>query len=411
MAYVSREDGERFIIPSYRDVLVVKKQALLRKEILLLSSDYGGYITLQRKNVDQYEVAFSTEAGYLLGETVWSYFKRPQDLLYCEAIPNTSEAILVIVKSGIVYLDGVFPIDAIIDELLIFHTQKNNFEIYIYGDVPISKTPEDGKFVFDSSSVKSFNVLDKPVFPTLPTVKAFQLQPVNVVLKSKGIGGLPTKTIILAIAALGFVWVAWSFLTAEKKEGPVIYIRAPSAYQTYISILSSPDPAQQVRWVSTNLWLLSTIPGWSPLAVDFVKGALKASVKSDGARTNLLYVWADANHATVSIEKEGFYLTIFSGLNNRPGPSTISNLDRVVAAIIDSLSYVSPNATIQVGLPVNKGVYSEREIKLAFTDVTPATLDLIGQQLKNLPLVLNNISITMDNGFVSGTISLKALGS
>ena len=80
---------------------------------------------LLRKNADQYEVAFSPDPGYLFGESVWHYFKRPLDLVYCEAIPNTSEAILVIVKAGIVYLDGSFPLDSIFDEISYFsHATK-----------------------------------------------------------------------------------------------------------------------------------------------------------------------------------------------------------------------------------------------------------------------------------------------
>src|SRR5581483_6511953 len=105
-----------------------------------------------------------------------------------EAIPNTSEAILVIVKSGSVYLDGSFSIESIAEELVVFRTQQNNFEIYTYGDVPISQSSEEGKFTLDPSSVHSFQVLDKPVFPTLPLLKSCQLQLVNVALKNQGIG-------------------------------------------------------------------------------------------------------------------------------------------------------------------------------------------------------------------------------
>src|SRR5688572_11892417 len=105
MPYITREDGEHFVIPSYRDVLVVKQKNQLKKEILLLSQSYGEYITLQKKGGNQYEVAFSPDTGYLLGESIWYHFKRPVDLIYCEAIPNTTEAILVIVKSSSVYLD------------------------------------------------------------------------------------------------------------------------------------------------------------------------------------------------------------------------------------------------------------------------------------------------------------------
>ena len=104
MAYLTREDGEHFVIPSYREVLSAKQKSVLKKDILLLSQSYGEYITLQRKSPVQYEVAFSPDTGYLLGETVWQHFKRPADLIYCEAIPGTTEAILVIVKAGSVYL-------------------------------------------------------------------------------------------------------------------------------------------------------------------------------------------------------------------------------------------------------------------------------------------------------------------
>src|SRR6185436_11059386 len=118
----------------------------------------------------------SQESGYLLGESIWHYFKRPFDLIYCEAIPGTTEAILVIVKAGSVYLDGSFPVDSIPEELLVFRTQQNNFYIYIQGNVPISERPSPEKFSLDPSSVRSFKVLDTPVFPTLPLVKTFQLQ-------------------------------------------------------------------------------------------------------------------------------------------------------------------------------------------------------------------------------------------
>ena len=231
----------------YRDVLDAKKPALFRKEVLSLSSSYGDYIALQRKNTDQYEVAFSSDPGYLLGETVWHYLKRPQDLIYCEAIPDSTEAILVIVKSGSVYLDGNFSLDTIPDELVIFQTQKNDFEIVIYGDVPISQFPEDGTFSFSESSVKSFTILPEPIFPTLPIVKAFQLQLVDAVLNATGIGVFPLKKVVLGLVAVGCVWMAWAYLSTHKPELPQVLIKATNPYQNYISYLSSADPVEEVN--------------------------------------------------------------------------------------------------------------------------------------------------------------------
>lgn len=100
MTYISREDGEHFVIPSYRDVLAGKQKNTLKSEIVSLSKSYGEFITLQRKTPTKYEVAFSTERGYLLGESIWHFFGQPLDMVYCEELPGTTDAILVIGKSG-----------------------------------------------------------------------------------------------------------------------------------------------------------------------------------------------------------------------------------------------------------------------------------------------------------------------
>src|SRR5579883_156804 len=412
MPFITREDGERFVIPSYRDILSAKKSNLLRREILLLSSNYGEYIVLQRKNVNQYEIAFSPDPGYLLGESIWNYFKRPQDLIYCEAVPNTSEAILVIVKSGSVYLDGVFPVDVIVDELLVFRTQQNYFEIYTYGDVPISKQPQEGKFDFADSSVKSFSVLDKPVFPTLPTVKTFQLQPVESVLRAKGIGVFPVGRLLLVLAAAAFVVILGYLISSHKKELPQVIVRATNPFQGYYDTLNSPDPADQVRWIASNLWLLTTIQGWYPQSVLFTDYTLDALMKSEGTRTNILFDWALHNNGNIDVRTDGFHLTIEGGFFNRGINTTIMPLTKVVATIIDRLSYVLPGNNLDVGLNINRGRYSELQLTITFIDITPTTLDLISRQLRGLPLVLLKLTARMsNNGLISGTIILKALGS
>ncbi len=410
MPVITREDGERFIVPTYRDVLSAKKPGLLKREILLLSTNYGEYITLQKKTASQYEVAFSPEPGDLLGETVWSYFKRPRDLVYCEEIPDTNEAILVIVKSGSVYLDGVFPKESIPDELIVFQTQQNNFEIYLYGDVPITQTEEIGKFTFEASSVKSFTILDKPVFPTMPLVKQFQLQLVDVTLKGQGIGNFPTKQVFSLLLLIGLVWLAWLFLST-RKELPSAIINVVNPYQNYLVQLSSPDPSIELYRLSNSIILLYTIPGWEPVAINYSGGMVRASVKSLGMRSNTLFDWAAKNKAKVELMPDGFYLTLNNYLANRPEPTSIYEQKYVIANLIDRLSYILPGNTLSMGASINRGKYTETQLTVKFTDITPTTLNLIGQQLRRLPLVLSNVSVTLNNSSLSGTIVLTALGS
>lgn len=411
MAYITREDGERFVIPSYRDVLSVKKQNLLKREMLLLSASYGEYATLQKKNADQYEVAFSPDPGYLLGETVWHHFKRPVNLVYCEAIPDSDEAILVIVKSGSVYLDGSFPIDSIPEELVVFKTQQNHFDIYLYGDVPISRTPESGKFMFDADSVKSFTLLPAPVFPTLRTVKTFQLQPVDAVLEAKGIGVFPLKKVILGIVFLGLVWTGYTFITTHKKELPRVIVGAVNPFQLYIDALTSPSPAEEIKRFDRTLALLLTAPGWYPETLVYSNGKVVAAMKTQGVRTNVLFEWAKKNNATVDILPTGFFVTFsFTQLNRFP-PTQIHEVKEVVGSLIDRLSYILPGNNLALSATANKGRYSEVNLTLNVSNVSINTLDLIADQLKNLPLILSKVSVTYDNGAISGTINLTALGN
>lgn len=411
MPYITREDGERFIIPSYRDVLSAKKPGLLKKEIMLLTSSYGEYITLQKKGPEQYEVAFSNEPGALLGENVWQYFKRPRDLIYCEAIPNTNEAVLVIVKSGSVYLDGSFPIDSIAEELIIFQTQQNNFDIYIYGDVPLSERPEPGKFSFNPTSVHSFTRLDRPVFATMPVVKAFQLQLVDVVLRSQGIGIFPIKKIVAAIVTMGLLWMGWNFILTHKKELPQVLVGVVSPYEAYSYTLTSPNPVDELKAVINETTALLTISGWYPASIKYSKGIVLAQMKSYGARTNILFSWAEKNNADIQIKPDGFYLSMPISVSKRFPPTAINSLNDVIANLIDRLSYIIVGNPLTIGDIQDKGQYSETEITVNFSDISVSVFRLIGQQFRSLPLVLTSVDITVNDGSLSGSIVLKALGN
>lgn len=418
MPHITREDGERFIIPSYRDIISAKKASLLKKEIMLLSASYGDYITIQKKSISQYEVAFSIEPGYLLGECAWQYFKRPADMIYCEAIPNTNEAVLVIVKSGSVYLDGSFPIDSIVDELLIFKSQQNNFDIYTYGDVPISQAPEDGKFSFDFSSVKSFVELEAPVFPTLPSVKAFQLQPVDSVLASHGIGVLPVKQMVIAflvMAAMAFV--IW-FITFHKEKVPEAIVSVVevhvSPYQAYVDQLNTPDPVNEIQQIFNATNMIYSIPGWTATSIDYetgLPGKLKATVQSKGARLGILFDWATKSNATVLISPSAVYVNMLVFSPKRPPTKNISSLQNVIASMIDNLSYIIPGNNLKLGPILDRKQFKETMLTIDFGPITPILLLSIGEQLKGLPLVLSKMSIHLDDAGVSGTIVLKALGN
>jgi hypothetical protein len=412
MPYITREDGEHFVIPSYRDVLTVKQKSQLKKDILLLSQSYGEYITLQKKSAAHYEVAFSPDTGYLLGESIWHHFKRPLDMIYCEAIPNTTEALLVIVKAGSVYLDGSFPLDSIPEELIIFLTQQNNFEIYTYGDVPISETPESGKFSFEASSVKAFKILEKPVFPTLPLLRIYQLQLVDPVLKAQGIGVFPTRQVITVVIIAGLLWMVWSYLTTKRTEVPTA---APVAnpYQVYFDTLSSPAPEQEVNQLLDTMNVLGTMPGWTIKDINYSNEAVTASVVSRGGKTEDLFAWAATQHITVNLKKDGIEITTSITVPNRSKPTKIYGIKDVIALFIDRLATVYPGNHLTLSDVTSKGKFKDVSITMALENVSPLVMQLIGKQFRDLPLVLHDIKLNMQQGnnTFNGSITIEALGS
>ncbi len=410
MPYITREDGERFVIPSYRDVITSKSASALKKEIVTLSESYGEYITLQRRSRTVYDVAFSPDTGYLLGESIWHNFNRPMDMIFCESVPNTTEAILVIVKDGGVYLDGRFPLDTIPEELIIFLTQQSHFEIYIYGDVPISETPMEGKFSFDANAVKSFKVLDAPVFNTLPLLKNYQFQLVEPTLKRYGIGGIQASQVIGILVLAGVAWFGWSYFTAK----PVVVETQPqiNPYQGFYDAFQSPAPDKQIAAVTDALSLLITIPGWGVSDVTFSNGVLVATMRSSGTSIESLMAWAAKNNDTVAIKNDGVKMNVNIDAMKRPMPEKIYPVQQSLAVIIDRLSKVYRGNSLTTAETANNGVYTSMTVTISFENVSLSVVNLIGQQLKNLPFVLKELSMTIsDSGAVGGTINLQLLGS
>lgn len=413
MAFITREDGEHFVIPSYRDVLTGKSTGAIRADVMTLSQSYGEYITMQRKGQLQYEIAFSPESGYLLGETVWYKFNRPTDMIYCEAIPNTSEAILVIVKNGSVYLDGSFQIDNIPEELVIFLTQQNNFEIYVYGDVPISATSTEGKFSFDETSVKSFTVLDSPIFNSLPLIAAYHLLPVDATMKAQGIGGLPIKTILIAMGGLVVAYLAFGYISPmfeEKKQKEIPMEVNP--YAGYVSALNSPAPADVVNTFIQQVMVLHNIPGWYATKLEFKGGTFSANVYTKSGNMQNLYLWSKERNFDMTIKSGAVMLVSKPKFNNRIKPKVIYPLKQVIVTLIDKLFVINPNyTTFSMSDSKASGPYGNTKISIRLVNMSPDILSFLAQQLEGMPITIDSFFVSINQGIMSGTLVINAYGT
>lgn len=409
MAHITREDGVNFVIPSYRDVLTVKNKKAVQNEVAALGKRYGDYLAMQRKSPVQYDVAFSTDGGYLLGETVWQHFNRPVDMIYCEALPNTIEVILVIVKGGNVYLDGSFPADSIQDELLIFLTQQNEFEIYTFGNVPITETPQDGKFSFDSGSVKSFKVLEESAFKALPLIDSYQLKLIDITLKEHGIGSIPLKQLAILLSPIAFIALVVIAIFALRPAPEEIQIE-PNPYEAYVSQMTSPLPDELIDSFVEKLELLYSAPGWTVSTIRYQPGAVGASMKSLGGSIESLFAWANKHSLIAKVGTSGIFLTANIDARSRQKPKEVYPLTEAMAIFLDRLSKVYPGnivtlETVQVTPPVAGFL-----LKVTVRNLSPMTLHLIGAQTKGLPFILEEINLVSPGALLDGTITLKAMG-
>jgi hypothetical protein len=412
MAFIAREDGEHFVIPSYRDVITAKQESALQKDILALSQSYGEYITLQRKAKLQFEIAFSPDQGYLLGETVWYKFNRPADMIFCEAIPNSNEAILVIVKNGSVYLDGSFQVDSIPEELVIFLTQQNNFEIFTSGDVPISSVNTEGKFSFDEGSVKSFTVLENPVFNDLPLIKAYRFQTVDAALKAQGIGSFPIKSIAGIIGVLVVAWFAFSTFTKveEKKTQELPMEKNP--YEAYVNALASPPPDELTKTYAALYGVLLNAPGWYPTKYDYKGGGFTSSMLTKSGTLETLMRWSAASGFSMTVGQKGVSLLSTPKVTSRPKPKTIYPAKEIIIRFVDRLQVIYPGYTnLSLAEGRGKGPYSNVKITIRFTKLSPQILLLIAKAMEGLPMTLESITSSVSGGRLNGSIVVMIYGT
>lgn len=427
MPYITREDGEHFVIPAYRDVLAYPNKAQLKKDILGLSEKYGQYVTLQKKGT-KFEAAFSPDPGYLLGESVWLHFKRPLDMVYCEAVPNKAEAILVVVKEGSIYLDGQFPLDGIAEELIAFITQQNQFAIYTYGDVPISQEPEMGKFSFEPSAIRSFEVLSEPAFPQIKPNKLYQLRLVDVVLKANNIGVFPTTKLVSGVLLLLFAYMAYYLYHEYRTTVVQTFIPAlpppPNPYTDYKNAMVSPSPHDMIYACLVKASELSTMPGWIAKEITCTNDHINAIVVTQlGGSIEVLNKWLTERGYALTISPAAIEVSQALALPNRTEPALIYPVQSAMIRITDDIMRLT-STQLNLKLVENKKVkpntpgteqteskVQRRSMTLELENASPFYFGILADRMIDMPVVINTMKLTFEKGVMQGSITFDVLGT
>lgn len=413
MVLIRREDGVQFVGQSYRELLIQKNSTLLKKEICLIGKTNGEFARLFKQRDSLYEAIFSHEPGYLLGETVWRYFGKPADLIYCETLPDKEHAIVVIVRSGSIYLDAKLPLANLQDEFISLTAGNNRFVIYIYGDIPLAERAEEGKFSFDPLLVHSFNQLETPLFPRLPIDDELKLVPMEEAIRSLRLGERPFSVIILALLMIISSLLYWLYAGKEKliPQQAVTFVQPHAKLQQLLAKqLRGPSIAQQLQQLVVVLSSLYNLPGWTVRSLDFDAYSITAQLYSLGGGAMELLNWSKQNIAEPNLTSEGAKLIFPLNLPKRTLVPALLKQEEVTAGVIDKMLQTLPVKSVHINEVKRLGGLLQESLTITFTNISPNTLALIGKQLDDLPVKLVKGSIAQTDGLLAGQLELLAIG-
>lgn len=409
-----QNESTTFIAPAYRELLVMKKKSALVHEIRLLAQQQGQWVALFRRPPAKMEAVFSKESGFLLGETVWYYFGRLRDLIFCECSPEQDgQVLIVVVRSGFVYLDTRMPVSQLAEELAPLITGEHHYKIVIYGEVPISRQPEAGKFHFPPEYVSSFEILDEPLFPRLLPPAELQLQPLDVALRKERLIQHPSLIGFSVLFSLGLIasWTWYQRKLEHYSSPPSRVASAPTdQYGLYRAALMTAPPREQLKKVVQDYNEAGAVLGWGAHRLSFDGQSLVLHFDPEGGSLQSFVEWARAHQWTVDWNPTAVTLQTPIHLPQRAAPAVIYALDQVLIRLIDQLNVVLPKHTLSLGPSQSKQGVKERALLLSVSDISPAVLDLIGGQLQNFPVELVSVDLDLTQGLASGTIKLNVWG-
>jgi len=423
MPQIRRQDDVPFVVYTYRELVAAKKTSLLKRELQMLAREHGDFARFYLYPDGDYEAVFSRESGYLLGENIWQHFGNSLDLIYCEQLIDTENALLVVVRDGSVYLDAELPIANLMDEFINLIGGENKYDIYLYGDIPLGKTATEEKFAFEPTMVKNFTILQEPVFPTLEVDESLKLIPFEEALEE-----LPSKStsyakyIVVVVFMLVVGYGIWKTLQPAEvtPAAPVTFtpIAQPKVqqnpYQQYITALSTPSPSEEIKQTLNSVKQLLTIPGWGPASMTFDVPSQTATFTLDnvGGDAKFLLSWVKKNNVNFTLVSDKATITYKFTVPNRSKPTNIYNLRETVAMLYDGLQKIFPGTNVSLTDSEQQGIYRSISLTVSFSQVSFEVLELLANALHGYPVVMQKFSITsIDNGIMSGSIQLQILGA
>ena len=417
MAKITRNDGTSFIIPDYREALSDKKISVLKNEVTLLSQTYGEFIYIQKNLDDSFDVAFSTEPGYLLAESIVKYIKTSNNFIYIERLQNSDTVIFITLKQGKIYIDTQISVDTLADEFVIIQAEQMPFDIYLYGDLPVSNQEQDTDKVFVGNIAKSFTVMQESVFDHLPHYSECELKTINDAFTEAGIiqpTNIKIITTIVILIIIVLVWFFWPKSTTQHIQLPQI-IETKSQYYDYVQTLETPGPTQQLEGLITFTEVLQDLPaGWQPQSINVTSSDISITLRniSNAGSLEMLHAWAAAKGISMNISSTIISLNFKTAYPVRAAQRNIYSTQEIARVIIDRLKPVLNNTAINVATIMPEENYQRQPISFNVRNISLNTLDIVAKQFADLPVLFDSAELIQGgNGLLTGSIHITIVGN
>lgn len=416
MSLLNRPDGIQFVVQPYRERLTLTKRSLMVQKIKALSEQHGQYVLLSP--IDQYtiETVFSREPGYLLGETVWSFFNKPAYLIFCERLSrDNNQVLLVIIRNNEVYLDALVDNDKLRTELLPLISSTELFKVITFGDVSLVQNDPApaGSFTLPKNLVSSFEVYKEPVYKNLLAQVTWRLLTLPLALKSPLLGArIPIGMVVAGVAILisGVWWVYYLSSPTQPEVQKITAQKNDNSYTDFYVAMRTPPPSEQLSELAKTIEKFYGLPGWQVSGVKYAAEQYNIQLAREGGTLEWLTQWVNNHHYSLNLGSNGAEVALSSDLTRRPQPDTIYTLQPVVASLIDQLDRVFPDQVVNISDIKQFGLTKSRTLTINLANVSPDVLVLIGKTLGNLPLSITAINVNLHTGLISGSIQLSVWG-
>ena len=410
MATITRRDGQQFVVQAYRELLAHNKNARSIKEVRALAEQHGQFVRVFEKDLSTYEVSYATEPGFLLGETVRHYFGYAQELMYCEYLPESRQVILVVIRSGNVFIDTKVSLNQLGSELAPALTGDFQYAVHIFGDVPISRFPEEEKIFFPDEYIASFDHGEESLFGRLPTLPSFQLLPLPYAIKSafkRKAQTMPLLAILLVLVAVVGFWVF-----VPKAPQPALHVQKKiDPYAAFYRALKSPPVTDELNYLTQVVDALYGAPGWHLVNIDYKPPGSVVLMTSDGGSLSSLQTFAHQQHFNLALDDNGAQLSFQDHLKNQPKPEHIYPIEPTLEALGDHIDGVLQQKSLVVGQSVDHGATKRVPVTIELYEVSPQVLAILAQELKGMPVVLSHVSLKYKQGLLTGLVNLSVWGA